>query len=155
MEFTYYVVDVEGPPASDRAEVCGAVVRTPGQTAVSFETDIPWGEATDWSADVRKAAENLVAAAGKTHTDETYQQTGIMQRGDDAVWQAFATFAGYAYDASVWSDTRALPIVSLADEGTSVVLRLAAEELRRLEAAVNPVRVIRLDQGRAERRRSR
>jgi hypothetical protein len=91
-------------------------------------------------------------AAGKTHTDEPYQQTGIMQRSDNEVWQAFATFAGYAYDASVWSDNRVLPLVSLADCGTVIVVRVDDEERSRLEAAVNPVRVARLDHVRAERR---
>lgn len=135
----------QAPKRHDCAEVCALTVRTLEDTAVRFETDIPWAVATDWSADARKAAENLVTATGKTHTDEPYQQTGIMQRGDNAVWQAFATFAGYAYDASVWSDTRLLPIVSLADEGTSVVVRLDEVERSRLEAAVDPARVVRLD----------
>jgi hypothetical protein len=155
VKFAYYVVDVEGLPASDRAEVCGVVVRTLGETAVRFETDIPWAEAADWSADVRRAAEHLVIAAGKTHADEAYQQTGIMQRADEAVWQSFATFAGYAYDASVWSNTRVLPLVSLADCGTELVVRVNDEERSRLEDAVSPVRVVRLDQVRAEQRRSR
>jgi hypothetical protein len=107
-------------------------VRTLEDTAVRFEADIPWAEATHWSADVWKAAENLLTAAGKSHTDEPYQQTGIMQRSDNEVWQAFATFAGYAYDTNVCD-----------------------EERSRLEATVNPVRVVRLDQVRAVRRRPR
>lgn len=155
MKFTYYVVDVEGMSLSDRAEVSAVTVRTLEETAVRFEADIPWAEATHWSGEVRKAAESLLTAAGKTHTDEPYQQTGIMQRSDNEVWRAFATFAGYAYDASVWSETRVLPLVSLADCGSEIVVRVDDQERSRLEAAVNPVRVVRLDQVRAERRRRR
>jgi hypothetical protein len=104
---------------------------------------------------VRKAAGNLSTAGGKTHTDEPYQQTGIMQRSDNEVWQAFATFAGYTYDASVWSDNRVLPLVSLADCGTEIVVRVDDDGRGRLEAAVHPVRIVRLDQVRAARRRPR
>lgn len=152
VKFTNYVVDTEGLSAGDRAEVCRLVVRTLEETAVQFEADIPWTQATDWSADVRQAAEILVTAAGSTHTDEPYQQTGMMQRIDMAVWQAFATFAGYAYDASVWSDNRVLPIVSLSDEGTAVVVRIDEAERRRLEAVVQPARIVPLRDARAERR---
>ena len=155
VKFAYYVVDAGGLSARDRADVCALTVRTLENTAVCFEADIPWAEATDWSADARRAAEYLVIAAGKTHADEPYQQTGIIERSDDEAWQAFATFAGYAYDASVWSDNRILPLVSLADCGTSIVVRVDDQELRRLEASVYPVRVVPPKQVRAERRRSR
>ena len=56
VKFAYYVVNIEGLSASDRAEVCALAVRTLEDTAVRFEADIPWAEATDWSADVRKAS---------------------------------------------------------------------------------------------------
>jgi hypothetical protein len=155
VKFTDYVVDTEGLSAGDRAEVCRLVVRTLEETADQFETDIPWARAASWLTNVRQAADTLVTATGNTHIEEPYQQTGMTQRVDEAVWQAFATFAGYAYDASVWSDNRALPIVSLSDEGTSVVVRLDEAERRLLTAAVDPARVRPLREARAERRRSR
>lgn len=155
MKLHYYVVETEGLPAGDPAEVCRLAIRTLEKTVVRFEADIPWTQATAWPANVRDAAEVLVTASGSIHTDQPYQQTGMMQRGDEAVWQAFAIFAGYAYDASVWSDNRVLPIVSLADEGTGVVVRLDEQERRRLEAAVEPALVVPLHEARAEWRRRR
>ena len=153
MRFQYYVVDVDGLPADDRAEVCRLVIHTLEETAVHFEADIPWTQASAWPANVRDAAEVMVAASGKTHTEAPYQQTGMMNVGDKAVWQAFATFAGYAYDASVWSDNRVLPVVSLADEGQSVVVRVDEEERARLEVAVAPTPVVPLRESRAQGRR--
>ncbi len=155
MKFRYYAVDTEGLSDNARAEVCRLVVRTLEETATKFEADIPWTQATAWPTSVRDAAEVLVTASGRKHTDEPYQQTGVMQRVDWAVWQAFAIFAGFAYDASVWSDNRLLPIVQLSDEGTSVVVRLDEEERRRLETVVQPVRVVPISEAGAEVRRQR
>jgi hypothetical protein len=115
-----YVVDTRGLSAGDRSGVCNLVIRTLEETAAEFEADIPWSQAAAWPPGVRDAAEVLITASGRTHTGELYQQTGMMKRSDHASWQAFAIFSGYANDASVWSNSRLLPIVSLADEGTSV-----------------------------------
>jgi hypothetical protein len=152
VKLRYYVVDTEGFSAGDRADICRLVIRTLEDTVVRFEADIPWTQATAWPASVRDAAEVLMPASDRTLTDAPYQQTGMMQRGDEAVWRAFATFAGYAYDATVWSDNRVLPIVSLSDEGTRVVVRLDQDERRRLETAVEPTRVVPLPELRGERR---
>lgn len=153
--YRYYVVDTRGQSADDRSDVCNLVICTLEEAAAEFEADIPWSQAAAWPPDVRDAAEVLVTASGRTHTGEPYQQTGMMKRSDHAIWQAFAIFAGYAYDASVWSDSRVLPIVSLADEGTSVVVRLDDDERRRLEAAVEPTQIVELRESRTERRRAR
>lgn len=144
MQLTDYVAETEGLAPDDRAEVCRQTILALGETVFQFETDIPWSDAAEWPATVRRAAEVLVAAAGKTHTAEGYQQTGMLRRDDEAVWEAFATFAGYAYDASAWSDTRALPIVSLEDAG-GMVVRIDEDELLRLRALVHPVRVVPLE----------
>jgi len=148
-----YVVDTEGLSADARGEICCLVIRTLEETAARFETDIPWTQATTWPVNVNLAAEVLVRASGSTDTDESYQQTGVMQRDDEAAWQAFATFAGYAFDASVWSDSQGAPFVSLSDEGKAVVVRLNEEALYRLVAAVEPTHVLPLGEFRAPRRR--
>ncbi|WP_027862368.1 hypothetical protein [Marmoricola sp. URHB0036] len=101
------------------------------ETAVRFEADIPWT------------------------ADKPYQQTGMMNRRDDALWQAFTAFAGYAYDASAWSDKRVLPLVSLADCGTEIVVRVDEAERDLLASAVEPVRLISHRAARARWRRRR
>lgn len=151
----YYVVDSEGLPAVDRAALCRLVLLTLGETTVRFEADVPWTEAADWPADVREAAEVLVTASGHAPADEPYQQTGMMKRGDEALWQALTRFAGYAYDASAGSDNRVLPLVSLADCGTEIVVRLDEEERDLLQSAVTPVRLMSHRAARAERRHRR
>ena len=142
MKFSYYVVGTEGLSADDRAEVCRVALRTLEETVVKFESDIPWSNQTAWPVKARAAAEVLVAATGRPVDTESYQATGIVRRADEDVWHAFTTFAGYAFDASVWSDNRVPAIVSLSDEGTAVVVHLDEEERDLLEVQVRPVPVL-------------
>ena len=148
-----YVVDTDRLSDAERAAVCELVIGIQAATATAFEADIPWS--SDWPTAVCEAAATLVRASGATPRADPYQRTGMLRRADEAVWRAFARFAGYAYDASVWSDERLRPLVSLSDAGTSVVVLLDGDEHERLEAAVHPTRVIPLDQARAETRRAR
>lgn len=127
------------------------MVRTLEETATQFEADIPWSQSAEWPENVQVAAEALVRASGKTHADEPYQQTGMLRRADEAVWLAFTTFAGYAYDASVWTG-RPLPLVSVADEGTSLVIRVDEIERERLQSAIHPIRLSALRRRRIRRR---
>ncbi|WP_123390214.1 hypothetical protein [Nocardioides aurantiacus] len=152
MTFSYYVVDTNGLSADDRAEVCQLVLRALEKTVVEFESDIPWSNQNAWPVRGREAAKALMTATGKPVDTESYQATGMIRRAHDDVWHAFTTFAGYALDASVWSENRVLPIVSLSDEGTAVVVRLDEEERRRLEVEVHPVPVLPLREAPAARR---
>jgi hypothetical protein len=142
VELHYYAIETDDLSPDDRAEVIGLAIRTLESTVVRFEADIPWTESTAWPGSVRDAAEVLVTASGKTFTDEPYQRTGMLQRGDEGVWGAFAAFAGYAYDASAWSNDRGQPIVSLSDEGTAIVVRIDEDERHRLDEAIQPTRVV-------------
>lgn len=57
------------------------------------------------------AAETLVSAKGGERRENLHQRTGVLPRLDEAVWQAFATFAGYAYDATTSPRSCRLPVL--------------------------------------------
>jgi hypothetical protein len=139
VRYRYHAVDIEGLGDAERGEVCRLVLRTLEETVHQFEADIPWSDS--WPPEVREAAGVLASAAGLRPAAEPYQRTRMMKRADEDVWRAFATFAGHAYDASAWSHTRILPIVSLADAGTAVGVRVNEDERALLEAALRPLGV--------------
>jgi hypothetical protein len=123
-----FVVDTDRRSPSDRADVVRFVIDLLTPDAVKYECDVPLSQQATWPAAVREAASVLSSLRPPKKRDGTaYRQTGVQERGDDAVWDAFIIFAAYAYDASVWNAS-GRDLVHLADEGTSFVARLTDEE---------------------------
>jgi hypothetical protein len=144
-------------------EVCRLVLGVVQATATEYETDIPVGD-IEWPVEVAAAAEVLRGVARRAGRVEKggYAQTGMVPAsagGADGTWAAFVTFAPFAYDAGVWGDAGEL--LSLADEGQSIAVRLdggQAEAVRRVIGAARLVpekewRVVR-KQRRRDRRSS-
>lgn len=136
-----YVVDSEGWNALETVEACRLILRTLRSGAIEFETDIPTTDAA-WPEDVAAAADYMRSIAARTgRTEEAgYAQTGVL-RVSDETWSAFATFAPWAYDATVWdSDHR--PIVYLADEGQSMTLQLERRQYDAIASAIGETRLV-------------
>jgi hypothetical protein len=144
-----YVVE----PASEdgAAAALRACLRFVGPQVSRFECDIPFEDAE--TADVAQAAATLLRVAERSGA--TPPATGVLTVGDPEVWAAFVTFAPYALDGSVWPSEGAGPIVSFADQGSSIVVLLDHEQARTLADQIAPSRLIPLAEHRAHRRAAR
>lgn len=108
----------------------------------------------DWPPAVRAAARRLLTHSKHGHGEnESYRRTGIISATDEDHWDAFVTFAPYAYDASVWGADSILPLVQLSDEGTSLAVRLEPHEHSDLANSVGQERVIPAGEWKKIRRR--
>ena len=124
-----YVVNTGEIPPETRATVVRTVIGVLSDAADKFECDIPLSLKDAWPHETREAAEYLAALRQPRRSENAdYRRTGVRSRVDDpAAWAAFVTFAAHAYDAAVW-DERRDQLLSLADEGNSLVARLTDEE---------------------------
>ncbi|WP_344234983.1 hypothetical protein [Kribbella hippodromi] len=111
------------------------------ELAAEYETDVPVTDES-WPADVLAAADvlrHLAGVSGRVE-DSGYARTGVM-RSDHDGWAAFAAFAPWAYDATVW-DRASRVVVELSDEGGSVVVNAEAELYDSLVRALGDARVL-------------
>ncbi|MEV6413307.1 hypothetical protein [Kribbella sp. NPDC051718] len=145
-----YVVDGDGWDDAEIVEACRLVLGAVQATATEYETDIPIDDA-DWPVEVAVAAEVLRGVAKRVEKGG-YAQTGI-RRGGDEIWSAFVTFAPWAYDATVWGDAGEL--VSLADEGQSIAVRLDGAQVEAVGRVIGAARLVPEKEWRAVRRRRR
>jgi hypothetical protein len=127
---------------ADAARACRLILRTVQGCAYKYETDIP-GVGADYPPTVAAAAEVLRGIAARRGRVEPggHAQTGILENAGDEVWSAFVDFAPWAYDATVWNSVGD-DIVSLADEGTSVVLRLNRQQYDAIAAALGDANLV-------------
>jgi hypothetical protein len=137
-----FVIDDEGWSHADMVLACRLILRTVEDDASRCETDIP-ATRPDWPPDVRAAAGVLLGVAAQRGRAESpsYARTGVIEVTHDEVWSAFVTFAPWAYDASVWN-AAADHIVSLADEGCSIVVRLTPEQYSAIAAELGQARLV-------------
>ncbi|SFC99214.1 hypothetical protein SAMN04487968_1195 [Nocardioides terrae] len=149
-----FAVDTWGLPREAEVRVCRIALHLFTGTAHEFETDIPLSHEADWPPAVRTAAHRLAAhSKHRRGENDSYRQTGIISAKDDDDWDAFVTFAPYAYDASVWGADSTLPLVQLSDEGTSLAVRLRPHEHIDLANSLGQERVIPASQWKRIRRR--
>ena len=120
--------------AAQAGPVVEALLAEVAGRAATFECDVPLSQLDAWPDEVRAAARRLLAS--KRSYDDQYAQTGVLSADNPDVWHAFARFAAFAYDATVW-DADGVAIVELADEGQSVVARLDEEEVGRLRGQLD------------------
>jgi hypothetical protein len=136
-----FVVDGGGWSRTEVIEACHRILRALEVDSRQFETDIP-ADAGDWPPEVATAARLLRGVAdGGNRSDRDYAQTGVVEVKLDEVWSAFVTFVPWAFDASVW-DAQYRDIVSFADEGQSIVVRLRSEQLEAISVIVGPDRLV-------------
>ncbi|KAB2807191.1 hypothetical protein F9L07_27260 [Pimelobacter simplex] len=147
-----YVVDTWGLPRGAEVDACRFALSLFSDTALVFETDIPLDMQVDWTPPVRSAAHRLLTPAKhRSGESDSYRRSGIVAADSRADW-AFVTFAPYAYNASVWSEDP-IPLVSLAEEGTSLVVRLEPHEHSDLANFVGQDRVVPRNEWEKRRRR--
>jgi hypothetical protein len=135
-----FIVDGAGRDRADLVRSCRLVLQTVEADASQYETDIP-ADSDEWPAEVVAAAKVLrevAARTGRVEGDNLYAQTGIVEAASDAVWSAFVTFAPWAYDATVWN-LAGDDIVSLADEGHSILVRLTPDQYAAIAAELTLV----------------
>lgn len=141
-----YVVDDSGWDKPARQAAIRQTLDLVVPAIVTAETDIPWHKHQQWPSDVAAAAgllrERYVPSKRR---DKDYLQTGV-QDVDEATRQAFATFAPYAYDCTLWSKDGDL--ASVNDEGDSLVIHLTETEVEHLRSALGSNRVFSLRQWR-------
>ena len=102
-----------------------------------METDIPWTESGGWPRHVEDAARLL---AGSEGSDGMYQRVGERPVSRES-WSAFVTFAPYAYGCLVRTRDGDL-VASVDDEGTSMWVRLTADQRDQLERTVGAARIV-------------
>ncbi|MFI5714101.1 hypothetical protein [Kribbella sp. NPDC051620] len=155
-----FVVDRDGWDDAEIVEACRLVLEVLQEAATGYETDIPIDDA-DWPVEVVAAAEVLRGVARRVGRVEKggYAQTGVVRVGPasaeglDASWAAFVTFAPFAYDAGVWGDAGEL--VSLADEGQSIAVRLDEDQAEAVGRVIGAARLVPVKEWRAVRRQRR
>ncbi len=133
-----YVVDWRQGANNQGADALRICLRLFEDAVSAFECDIP---------DVQPATTELVQAAATLlgvarWPNRQPAATGVLKAGDSLVWDAFVTIAPHAFDGSVWKHGDGRPIVSFADQGTSVVVRLDSEQAERLTARVAPALLV-------------
>ena len=74
---------------------------------------------------------------------------------DDEIWAAVLTVAPSSYFADLYGPQGGAPIVSLADEATSSVVRATGERLAQVQRVVGRDRLVPLAEWRARRRAAR
>ena len=138
-----YVLDHDGWDEARRLAATRRALMLVAADATDAETDIPWHLHKNWPQSVAEAAERLRDRFVREdkRTDD-YMQTGVEPLADEVARGDFLTFVPYAYDATIWADGQVL--ASLADEGTSLVVALTAEQLDALAGAVGVGRVVTL-----------
>ncbi|MGO4256574.1 hypothetical protein [Marmoricola sp. RAF53] len=142
-----YSVDAESLSTAERVRICRALVGVVAEAVDSFETDVPWSNRDEWPREVSQAAQVLTDQGRKQRRrNEAYAQTGRLSRSKSvpAVWDAWVTFAPYAFDATAWAADHGR-LVSLADEGTSVAVWLSPDEFVRAGQEITPVPLRPLD----------
>jgi hypothetical protein len=132
-----YALNTDGLPEAEQHRLCGLLLEIVASDAGRVETDIPLRP--EWPADVREAAERLLALPS-SNLRKSYGQTGVIDLAEDPVWEDFVIVAPWAFDATVWSSTRG-ELVSLADESQSLVATLTDEQRATLGRKVPPGRI--------------
>lgn len=150
-----YVVDDDGWSRDEVVSVCREVLTALRHRAAEFECDVPGDpdkprDAGDWPDEVRAAARVLRSLPTARTERGGYGRTGVVKGASDQVWEAFVTFAPWAFDASVWADVGTL--VHLADEGTALVVELEPIEREVIAGIVGPDRLVPLRDWRRRRR---
>lgn len=143
----WFVVDTWGLPRETEVGVCRTALRLFTNRAQEFESDLPMSKEADWPPAVRSAADRLLTHSRRRRGEnDIYRQTGIVSAKDEDDWDAFVTFAPYAFDASVWGADDPIPLVQLSDEGTSLAVQLEPHQRIDLANCVGQDRVIPLSQ---------
>jgi hypothetical protein len=143
-----YVVDTRHLSRDDQIAVCRAVLRLVAPVVVRFQCDVPWSQELDWPPEVRHAAA-LLAPRGSN-----YETSGWIDDVTQARWEAYVTFAPYAYSSDAWGPgMRSLADVN--DVGTSLVVRVPPDQVHQLKRSVHGADVVPLRQLRAQSRASR
>ncbi|MER7246651.1 hypothetical protein [Kribbella sp. NPDC000426] len=129
------------PTHADAAHESRLILRTLQGDTAHYETDIPL-PSPNWPPNVTSAANILRDVATRTGRIEPggYAQTGVIAYADDQVWSAFVDFAPWAYDATVWNSAGD-DIVSLADEGQSIVIRVNRQQYDAITGALGAGRL--------------
>lgn len=147
-----YVVDSYGMTRDQEIAVCQCALTLVEAEADTFETDIPMASLEGQSEEVLSAARDLSThAKGRAGQNEQYRATGVISARNAEDWKAFVTFGAHAYDATAWSKSEG-ELVSLADQGTSLVVHLLPQEHTALEKLAGTERVIPMRQWKTVRR---
>ncbi len=132
----WYTLEPCGQDAEADHAVLRAVLSVLRPWAEQLQTDLPLAARGDWPAKVADAADHLLAVSRRQRGDSAdYATTGWLPAEDDAIWQAYVTFAPYALDSDVFSE-QVRGFIEVNDDATSVALRLDAEQQARVVSAL-------------------
>lgn len=131
------IIDTRHLSRAQEVDVVRQVLATVSSRASSLETDIPWTESAGWPRHVEDAARLL---AGSEGSDGMYQRVGERPVSRES-WSAFVTFAPYAYGCLVRTSDGDL-VASVDDEGTSMWVRLTADQRDQLERTVGAAQIV-------------
>ncbi|MBC3760964.1 hypothetical protein ACUN7V_20805 [Quadrisphaera oryzae] len=124
----------------DRA-VLRAVLHALRPWADQLQTDLPLAMRGEWPAGFVAAADHLHAVSPRHRGDtDGYATTGWLPAHDDATWAAFVLLAPHVLDADVMTDAGCV-VVGIADQGTSLALRLTAEQRQAVVAVLGDRRL--------------
>lgn len=120
---------------------------------MGFQCDLPAPGEEAQPAEVQAAAATLLAASTRRQRQPGRGVTGWLDREDAVVWQAFLTFAPYAYDADAY-DATMHRLADVCDEGTSVAFALTDDQFSAASEAIAPLRLVPLAMRRHNSRRT-
>jgi hypothetical protein len=130
-----YFVDTTRLTREQEVEACRAALEIVRPNVDRFQCDIPWDNRGSWPREVVEAATVLAPLPKNPATSETYQLTGWVSGFTDHTWEAFVTFAPYAFGADAWTVDMSW-LIDVNDEGTSVAVCLPPDRLAQLQRSV-------------------
>lgn len=123
-----YVVDTSRLTREQEVDACRAALQVVRPYVDRFQCDVPWDNRGAWPHEVVEAANVLAPLPVGPTSKETYQMTGWVSDFEDETWDAFVTFAPYAFSADAWTADMNW-LLSVSDEGTRLSVRVTQDRL--------------------------
>jgi hypothetical protein len=147
-----WVVDTDGLSAEERARTVREVLDLFRSDVAEVELDVvaPGARPPGFAE-----AASLLCRRGSGPVEVPAYWTFHRAPVDDEVWAAVLTVVPSSFDADFYEPEAGVPIVSLADEATSFVVRATGPRLAEVEVLVGTDRLVSLGEWHARRRASR
>lgn len=148
-----WVVDTDGLSDDARARAVRGVLALFAPDVAEVELDVvtPGGAVLPEFAEAAGLLRRRGGGPGEDARYWTFHRAPV----DDEVWAAVLAVAPSSFCADFYGPDGGAPVVSLADEGTSLVVRATGSRLDGVEALVGADRLVSLGEWRVRRRTSR
>lgn len=148
-----WVVDTDGLSDEERVRTTREVLAlfASDVAEVAFDVVTPDGPIPPGFAEAAKLLRHRAGGPVEDPGYWTFDRAPV----DDEVWAALLAVAPSSYSADLYGPQGGAPVVSLADEATSVGVRATGERLAQVERVVGRDRLVPLAEWHARRRATR